>query len=355
MDTEHDTKTTGKVIAYDSNPFTTTWTGIQKLIKTNAQSVVGVALFNILLMGLLIVTVGVTFLSVATFVIKHDDTLHAQYSFASDSPLGFLTNMSDGSIYATWVIGFIICVFLMALMQSLQLNLAMAATKEVTQKFGTLVKQAVKNILPILGFIGLVFLTLLVGSIVIALLSIVIGYISLVVGLIALLAAIYAGLRLSFTIFIIVDQHVGPIPAMKQSWKTTDGHLIETIGSAFVGMLVLSVPAVVITALSRITEGLPLLSGLFSILNAVATTVLVIGATMAIAERYTQIRALNDHKLTSVPLSAFNYGAIVLALFMSFILNALSPKLDNNSPNTDPFTTPVQNDTNNTLYPTTLN
>jgi hypothetical protein len=103
---------------------------------------------------------------------------------------------------------------------------------------------------------------------------------------------------------------------------------------------------------------LPVLSTLLSILSAIITTVLVIGATMAMAERYTQINALNEHKLTSAPLSPFNYAAILLAIFMISILNALSPKLNN-----DQFNDPYYNNTFKTLpvdsthnsYPTQLN
>lgn len=358
MKNEQDTPTKKQSAAYDSNPFSVAWTGVQKLIKTNSQTVVGVALFNILLTALLVVTVGLIFLAVLTFVIKHDDALSARYALPTNSGLGFLSNMSDGSIYVTWILGFAMCVFLVALMQSLQLNLSVAAAKEVTLKFGALLKQSVKSIPPILGFIGLVALTLTVGSIVIGLLSIVLGYITFLIGMIALLAAVYASLRLSFTVFIIVDQHVGPVAAMRQSWKTTNGHLIETIGSAFTSALILTVPDIIMTALSRVTESMPLLSALFGILSAIITTVLVIGATMAMAERYTQINALNEHKLSSVPLSPFNYAAILLAIFMISILNALSPKMNN-----DQFNDPYYNNTFKTLpadgannsYPTQLN
>lgn len=353
METEQDTKTVKRSTAYDSNPFTAALTGLQKLVKSNSQTVVGVALFNILLTTLLVVTAGVIFLAVITFVAKHDDALGGMYAFPANSALGFLSNMSDGSIYVTWILGFAVCVFLMALMQSLQLNLTIAAAHQQALKFGVLVKQSARTALPILGFVGLMLLAGVIGAIVIGLLSIVLGYITLVVGAVAVLAAIYAGMRLSYTVFIIVDDHLAPVAAMKQSWETTEGHLIETIGSAFTAMLVLTVPDIVFTALARVTEGVSVLSGIFSIISAVVTTVLVIGATMVMAERYTQIRQLKQHGDAPLPLSSFNYLAIILALFLSFILNALSPKTDSTYPIDNTYQTPSQN-TNNS-YPTQLN
>jgi len=357
MDTEteqNDVSSAGKPSAYDSNPFTATWSGIQKLVKSNSQTVVGVALFNILLTAVLIVTAAVMFLGLITFIIKHNDTLSAMYTFPSNTAFGFLTNMSDGSIYLTWVIGLAVCVFIVSLLQSLQLNLSIAAARSVTLKFGALLKQSVRSVLPILGYVCLVVLAIVVAAIVIALLSLVLGYITVIVALVAIIAAIYAGLRLSFAVFAIVDQKLGPVHAMKASWKMTNGHLIETVGSGSIGMLVITVPDIILTALSRITEGAPMLSGLFGILSAVITPVLVIAATMAMAERYTQIRALNNNEVTPVPLSSFNYLAIVTAIFLSFILNALSPKMDSTQTPASPFDT-LNTQTQDTNFPYSTN
>lgn len=355
---QHEVGASTTPTTYDSNPFTAAWTGIQKLIKTNSQTVIGVAFFNILLTAILVLSVVAMVLALITFALHHDTALTATYSLPSNTALGFLTSMNDGSIYLTWLIGLAVCVFAVSLMQSLQLNVALAAARGVTLKFGALLKSSVKTALPILGYVALVILTLIVAVILIALLASILGYTTILVVFLAVVAAVYVGLRLSFTVYAIVDQRVGPIVAVKQSWKTTQGHLIETVGSSFVGLSIVAIPGVVITALSRATEGMSTLSSLFGLLGAIVSTVLVIAATMALAERYVQIRAVKDNGLTAAPLSSFNYLAIGLGILSLFVLNALSPKVNNQNP-ADPFNgvygAPTQDSNTDTSYPTTLN
>lgn len=348
----------GTLEVYDSNPFTAAWAGIQKLIKTNSQTVVGTALFNILLTVLLVVTLFVLAMSLISFGLKHNSYLEAAYQIPSSAPYSFLTSMSDGSIYATWFIGLAAVVFIVSLLESLQLTLGLAAARSIPLKFGALLKQSIKFVLPILGFIGLVLLVIIVASIVIGLLAIPLGFITIVIGLVAVVAGIYAALRLSFTVYSIVDEHLGPVAAMKRSWSLTEGHLIETIGSGAVALLILTVPDIFLTALARATEGLPLLSGLFGLLSALVATVLVLGATMSLAERYVQIRATKEKGLAPAALSPFNYLAIAIFLVLAPILSALSPKLSDSSQ--DPFNSlsaPTQDINSNSTspYDTTLN
>jgi Kef-type K+ transport system membrane component KefB len=111
-------------------------------------------------------------------------------------------------------------------------------------------------------------------------------------------------------------------------------------------------------ALARITEGAPVVSGFFSLLDLALVVVLVIGAAMSVAERYVQIQAVNDKKLEPAPLSPFNYLAVMLVLVLAPILQALSPALLQDG-NGQPFpmrgNAPAQNSGSESLYPTTLN
>ncbi len=341
---------------YDSNPFTAAWSGIQKLVKTNAQTVVGVALFNILLFVLLGLTALVVVLSIFAFVARHSPELVGS-AFPSYTAFDFLNSMNDVSIYLTWGIGLVVCIFVMALTQSLQLNLAVAAARNVPLKFGKLLKASIGTVSPILGFVGLMVLVFIVSAIVLGLLATVLGPITLVVGLVAALAAVYAGLRLSYTTYSIVDRRLGPVAAMKNSWKVTEGHIIETVGSGAVAWLILAVPSLVTNALARLTEGAPMVSGLFNLLDLALVVVLVIGAAMSVAERYVQVQAVADKELEPTPLSPFNYLAVALVLILAPILEALSPTMKNDT--NQPF--PLYNKTapadgsSETLYPTTLN
>lgn len=344
--------------AYDSNPFTAAWTGIQKLIKTNSQTVVGTALFNILLTVVLVVTLFVIAMSLISFGLKHNSYLEAAYQIPTSAPYSFLTSMSDASIYVTWIIGVAIIIFVLSLIESLQLTLGVAAARSVPLKFGALLKQSTKFVLPILGFVGLMLLVIIVASIVIGLLAVPLGFITIVVGLVAVIAGIYAALRLSFTVYSIIDEHLGPVAAMKRSWGLTEGHIIETIGSGAVALLIVTVPDIILTALARVTEGLPLLSGLFGLLGAIVATVLLLGATMSMAERYVQIRATKEGSVAPAALSPFNYLAIAVFLVLAPILSALSPKPTDNSQLQDPLnglSSPTQDINNTSPDNTTLN
>ena len=311
---------------YDSNPFTTAWSGMQKLAHTNGTTVIGVALFNILLFALVGVTAILLVLAIGAYVFKHSPDL--QVWVTDSNVIDFINGISDTSIFATLALGFAACIFFMALTQSLQLNLSVAAARNVSLKFGGLMKASVRTVPPILGLIALLILAVLLVFVVVGLLSAILGIITFLVGVVATLAVIYVGIRLSYASYSVVDLRLGPIAAIKHSWKISSGHLIETIGSAAVASLILTVPSIILNALARVTEGAPAVSGLFALLELVLMVVLVIGAAMSVAERYVQLQAVETKQLSPTSLNPFNYLAILLFVFLAPILSALSPQME---------------------------
>ena len=312
---------TSALTRYDSNPFTAAWTGIQKLIKTNTHTVVGVAFFNVLLFAIMGIALISLFLATVVYIVRHNPNLPIY-----GNALGFLDSMSDTSIYLTWGIGVVVWIFVLALTQSLQLTLTVAGARGVTLKFGELLKSSIRSVFPILGYACLIILTLLLMGLVLALASTLLGIVTLLVAFVVILAMVYVALRLSYVTYSIVDKHLGPVAAMKDSWTISRGHLIETLGSASVAALIFGLPSLVLTALARAADGTPALSGIFSLLELVLIVVLVIGAAMSMAERYVQIQAVASKQITAAPLSAINYLAIVAAFFLSGLMNALTPQ-----------------------------
>jgi|GEM_PF-3058062 len=337
-------------IHYESNPFTATWTGVQRLVHTNAQTVIGVVFFNILLFAVMGVTAVAIVLSIAAFVYKHAPGIDG--SGIDAGLMGFLNSMSDVSLYATWIIGFLVCIFASALTQSIQLNLTIAAARGVTLTFGALLKKSVTSVLPMLGLISLVLLAILSIVLLVGLLSVVLGIITMVIGLIVILAIIYVGMRLSYATYSIVDLGLKPIAAMKHSWKLSKNHLIETVGSGAVAWMVLAIPSIVVQIFARIAEGTPVISGLFRIIDMVLIIALVIAAAMSFAERYVQLQAASTGQIKPTKLHPSNYLAILLVIVLSPILNALSPKVETgtSAPGLYDSSLPADNSSNNDMY-----
>jgi hypothetical protein len=344
-------------VTYDSNPFTTTRTGVQKLIALNAQTSIGVVLFDILLFGLLGFTIIIIALSILAFIVKHvPDFSIIALAYAPPASLSFFSSVSDSSIYATWIIGTALCILIIALIQIMQLHLTISSARGQAVRFGMVLKQSLRSILPILGYIGLAILTLIVATLALSLLSNVLGYITAIIGIICMLAVIFISFRLAFTTYGIVDSNLGPIAAIKQSWSITNGHVIETIGIMSVSLLIFVVPSIILSALARVTQNAAILSGIFSLLQLIVALALILFSTMAIAERYVQLDSVAKKTTAPTSLSPLNFLAVVIVILLIPVLNSLSPRTAGLN-GTDPFNT--MNNSNqdpNTLpAPTSLN
>lgn len=311
---------------YDSNPFTATWNGLRLLVQTNAHNVVGVALCNVLLFVVMGLTMIALLLATAAFVIKRN--IEFQSAFSDQTLLDFVHSINDTGIYATWIIGVAVWLSLSALNQGLLLGLTTTAARGESQKFSALLKTSVRAILPLLGYIALILLGIIALFMLVGLLAPVLGPITFVVGFAALLAIAYIGLRLAYAPYSIVSQHLGPVAAMTHSWKLSQGHLIETIGTGAVAWLVVGVPGIIMSALARVTEGAPMVSGTLGLINMTLVSVLAIGVAMAFAVRYAQIQGVMANETTAPSASPFNYAAILLMIVLVPIWSLLSPQVD---------------------------
>lgn len=310
-------------IVFDSNPFTATWAGVQKLIKINPQTVIGTTLFNVLLVVLIGLTAAVILFAILALIIKHIPDL----SVLANAQFGIqLGSMSDISLYITLAAGFVIIVFLIAFLQLLQLTLAVSSARSRALRFSELFKKSMSSIFPIIGYGGIVIVAFIVGFLVLAILAPLLGFITVIIGIVLVLAATYALLRLTYTPYSIVDLRLDPISAMKRSWALTDGHVIETVGSAAVSSLIIVVPSIVLSALARVTEGISFISSLFSLVQLVLSIILIVVSAMALAERYVQLDAVENKETVATPFSPYNYLAIVIVVVLLPILSALSPK-----------------------------
>lgn len=284
---------------------------------------VGIAFFNVLLFMLMAI-VGVVLIF----------TIIGLWHKANPSvtfPIGLLDltmfeSLNQGTLTAVLVGDIILLVLVAVLIQILQAQLAVASAKRTSMKFGHLLKQSVQHMLPVLGFGALGFLALVAGLMVLSVLFQFLSFAAFAPAFLLLLLFVYVSLRLSFTLYAIIDDNLGPIEALKRSWKLTTGHLTESIGSASVAWLVLAVPSVVVSMLARLTEGSPGISQVFDLLGVIVSVILVAIAAMPLAERYTQLQAVADGKITPAKLSPLNYVALLLVVLVGPLLSSLSPQ-----------------------------
>ncbi len=329
------TVTTAPSGVHDSNPFTTAWSGIKKLFKLNIHALIGMALFNLLLCMVLCVTFVAAVFTLLAFGLRHNLVVG---TYTPPELLGFLSSFSDASIYASWVISLVIFVAVVALLQALQLQLAVASAKRQQVNFGRLLKRGVSLILPLLGYFGLMVLAVAAGGLVLVIFAKLLGFVALVLAFVIVVAAIYAAFRLLFAPYVIIDEGLSPLAALKRSWELTNNHTIETVAAAAVASLI-TIPNLILSALTQASEASPGLSGTLLVLNAVLAVVLVIMATMAVAERFVQLQAIANKQLTAAPLHPFNYLAIVLMFLVGPLVNAVSPPdaRRNNAPGFNDF------------------
>jgi hypothetical protein len=137
------------------------------------------------------------------------------------------------------------------------------------------------------------------------------------------------GAWFAFTTYIIIDQNVGAVEAMKRSKALVKGHVIETWG--LFGM----------TSVFNILNIIP-------ILGALASAALSIMYLAAPALRYMQLKELTESKAPAPSIHWANYAVIALALVGGSITGAQNAKKAQPEPITTPsiYNTEVPSNSN---------
>jgi hypothetical protein len=326
------------VAAYDGNPFTTAWRGIQKLFSVNGQLLVGLAFFNAMIIIILIATAGTVAYAITAYAVNHSPGFMASIidQAGSQSPnasagLSALYDsaqgMKDVNIFVTVTLGLLLMAGLGAFLKALQITIALASSNNKTLRFNDALKRALKRTLPIvelhlilLG--GGIAAILALGLVMIS--SQFIGHMAVILSLLGWLLLVYVVIRLIFAKFILVDSTLSAIAALKRSWSITSGHFVEILGIGAVVMAAGQIAMLLLRGLMMASLG-SRLSAAVAVLWFAVFIIAIILVTVAVTERYVQIA---HHKATADP-TPTNYLAIVLVLLMIPIMHAAAP--DTNS------------------------
>lgn len=320
--------------AYDGNPFTTAWRGVQKLFTVNGQLVVGLAFFNALIITVIVAAVATVSYSIIAYAVNHSPGFMTSIidQAGSQSPSAAMglsalydgaSGMKDVNIFVTVTLGFLLIAGLASFLKALQITVALASSNNKTLQFNDALKRALKRTL---YFVEL-YLLLVGGGIAAAILLVLLmlssqflGPIAVILGLIGGLLLFYAMIRLAFAKFIVVDTGSNAIAALKHSWSITRGHFVEILGIGAVVMAAGQVTMLFMRGLMMASSGSRLVAAVAVLWFAVLVVAIIL-VTVAIAERYVQIA---HHKATADPVPT-NYLAIVLVLLIIPIVQATMP------------------------------
>lgn len=314
--------TTKQHIAYDSNPFTTGLTAVKKLFSLNSQALVGVTL-SIFVASAALGMSAIGFWFATTFFLTRGYANSGGIDFPQ--PLEQLFNgMPDGLAHVLWGGSLVVAVLFAALVQALQLCFTIETARGVTISFRQVLRTSFKYILPLMGLAGLALLAVFVFLIVIGALAAAAPAIVFLLGAATVALVVFVSLRLAFASYSIVDKNLGPINALKYSWRVTDGRLIDIAGTAALAAILFIVPGIIFGALAKVSEGIAGLVTTFDILNLVFQIALIVIAAVPIAERYVQSVAVHNKEIEPTPTSPFNFLAIALIFVLMPVYDALT-------------------------------
>lgn len=342
---DHTTQAARELPPYDSNPFTTAFTGIVKLTRHNVHALIGVVIFNVLA-GLVMV------LSVVIMVGATIALLANTGDLTNILPPQIITvsrNMNAISVISTCAIGVILLVTLGLLMQLLSVKLTLASAQAKRVEFGQLFRQIVPRLLPALGMVGLLALGVAVPFLFV-LLTPVIGPISIVLLIMSIVGAIYVAIRLTF-VWFLVSGTAGPVAALRASWRLTDGRIAETIGIVGASAIIVTAPFVIINLISKNLGGL--LGGLIELLATLAAFGAVVAVQAGYAERYEQFQQTLSGRVRSGKVDVLNYLAIVLYALLIATASTLTPQAATMEPGMQYWQTTQPFQGGNTDQPTT--
>lgn len=299
---------------FDSNPFTVTNVAIKKLLKLNTNTLVGLVFFDALLILIALVTFGALVASGAAYGIKHSwftlpDWL-AQFNMISAS-------MNDLSIFTTSIIGLALLLLTLTLMNTMQLILVMSSVEEHEISFKELLILGAKRVPLLMAFYGLVIAAL--AAIVLALILLAfLGPIIFALAAVAIAFIIYVYFRIALTPYLIVDESLAPIKAIKKSWKLSANHTVEVMGIFSISAVISTIPALLFVFNGIISDGsLSILAGLVTLLVVLVSLALHIASFAGIAERFVQLRNLQSGEIGPSRVHVSNYLAILLFFIVS--------------------------------------
>ncbi|HXH26641.1 MAG TPA: hypothetical protein VNG90_01985 [Candidatus Acidoferrum sp.] len=310
--------------AHDSNPFTTVITGIEKLFTYNASSLTAYIFFSAAAGIVMVFTIMALVVAGIAFIQQN-----ASFNWVDTSALiipqiqlgGFFGTMTTATVYTTWIIGLPLLVVLCLLLHISAIKLALLSSAKKTVGLGDVLKQSLKRIIPALGLIGIVIGVMLAAFILLGTLTHILGPIGFVLIIIAVLAFVYIGLRCTFAWLSLVNG-AGPIAALEDSWSLTYGHIAETVGIVAASASVVMVPLLLLNTLAATGDGT--FAGIISIISLLAALVSAVIIAVAYAERFMQLRHIQEGSLQASPTHPFNYLA-VLILVIILTMSGLAP------------------------------
>ena len=172
----------GEPVVYESNPFRAAVTGLVTILKVNPISALLSSIFPLLPLAILVVI---------TLVLM-----------AISKPLGTF-------------VAFVGYILLIPLYAGASVQLASRSIEGETVGIVQLYKDTLPKLLPLLGATILIILAVSIGFVLL-----------IVPGIIALA-------WFSLTYFVMFDENLGPIAAMKRSRELVKGHIWEMIGASF--------------------------------------------------------------------------------------------------------------------------
>ncbi len=310
-------------LAHDSNPFTTTISGIKEVFRFNTGSLVGTILFSLFLGALLVATLATMALALIAFIIQQNVPDSA--AFIANLPseaISFATHMPVGSIYTTWVIGLLLTILLGTFMQAMQLKLVAASANSQAIGFGDLLQQSAKRVLPLLGLMAIITMAVIASIILLVVLGQITGPVIAVLIIIGIVIALYLCVRLAFAAFSIIEEGLGPMAALKRSVELTKGHFAETVGVIAVTALFVLVPSLLFDLLSN-AVGDPA-SSIIMLISMIVSLVVSTIVGVGFAERFVQLRNIKSGAVAATKTHVMNYVAIMLMIIGYMIAGALS-------------------------------
>lgn len=298
---------------YPSNPFTTALTGLKVFWQNSKSALPGVATIQFFSIMLLVLFLGIAIVGgvmlLLTWFVQASSTgqLSPETVSKFDAVIGNLPtefiNLANTSAYLPVTAGVLIAVGAVGIVLTATFSQALAAAISAgavahRQKvqFGKTIGLAFRRTWPLLGQGFLVLLGVLTLTVVPGIIFGLLGQLSpLFIGLGGLYyltligGLIYAMLRLSMASVAIVVDGMGPVEALKYSWRITNKHVGEIIGVLCVISAATTVITMVFNLASYAFSVVPTISAIIEFISFVVVVLASLVTMSAYVERYVQL------------------------------------------------------------------